>query len=135
MSKESSGVPMYSPGRRRKKWPSVSNEATARATGVASCRASATVLARRVPGRGLTRDGGSSYLLHEWNKDVSRRSNVPWAFSRGSTDPNPAYVWPTARTASSTVRDRTARRPGAMLPSRTRCAKSWRSGMASRGRP
>ena len=48
--------------------------------------------------------------------------------------PSPAYACPTARTASSTVQDRTGQRLGAMVPLRKRWAKTWRRGTGSAGR-
>ena len=69
-------------------------------------------------GMGLTRDGGSSFLEKLENMRFKRKSKVPCGVSRGSGDPTLASVWPTLRTAPSTVRLRTGRWLGLMEPVR-----------------
>jgi hypothetical protein len=92
--------------------------AAAEARGSGSSAAKWQTWATSGSGKGLTRDGGSSDRCQAWYIDARRKSSCPKEFRRGSGAPILVYAWPTARTASSTVRARTDRRPGAMEPHR-----------------
>jgi hypothetical protein len=58
-------------------------------------------------GSGLTRLGGVSAFAQACNNELSRKSSFPSGVNRGSGAPSRACAWPTARRASSTVRERT----------------------------
>jgi hypothetical protein len=125
-------VPVNSPGRKRKK----------KAIMIMSAMASSGSL-RWLPlacermymmirmGIGLTRFGGASSFLYARSCRWIRKSMPPWPSLRGSRPPSLACAWPTARSASSTVRDLTGFLRGARRPSRYRSPKTCRLGTGS----
>jgi hypothetical protein len=104
----SDGVPVYSPGRRRKKKARQIISAIALVPCAADAKAAKAITCCRIwMGIGFTRLGGGSAREYPRSWRCKRKSIWPCASWRGSWVPSAENVWPMARSESSTVRDLT----------------------------
>ena len=122
----------YSPGRMQKKNAIHIRSAAARTGRWDDSRAVLPARRRVSIGIGRVRLGGPSSFFQADKSLARRKSRRPWSSCVGSGAPSRASVWPTERRYSSVPRELIGWPLSESWPHRTRRAKTWRNGMASR---